>query len=335
MRRTDGSLVHSSDVGATWQRKLISAALDLANDPPSDTLAAQLIPGRSIPPGQPATRLPEPSLHSEWSRTAILRRDWLPRSPQLTLAYGGGKLVSELNHHGTNLWSGTWDPCLSLDGQPLRFDSEWDEVCWITDSDGDYLELEMQLETGSVQRQVFFSREDFVFVADAYLGTDVADLEYTCTLPLANDMVYEAAEETHDGLLIGPKPMALVLPLAFPEWRAAPHQGEVKRTAEGLQLCQRTRGMRLFAPLFIDLDPRRIRRELTWRRLTVAEQREIVADDVAVGFRVQIGRRQWLVYRSLAPACSRTVLGQNFSTEFMLGQFSEDGEAIKLIEIES
>ena len=35
---------------------------------------------------------------------------------------------------------------------------------------------------------------------------------------------------------------------------------------------------------------------------------EIVAADVAVGYRAQAGRSQWLVYRSLAPPAIRSVL---------------------------
>jgi hypothetical protein len=307
----------------------------LANDPAARALAAQLVPGRSIPAGQPSVRLPEPSLHSGWSQVAILRRDWSPRSPQLTVSYGSGMMVSELNSQGVNVWSGRWDPCISCDGRPLKPTGPWEEVCWMTDSDGDYLELEMQFTRGAVQRQFFFSRENFVFVADAYLGTDAGDLQYECTLPLADGITFEAAEKSHEGLLRGTRPVGLVLPLALPEWRAAEYCGELSSTPAGLLHRRQARGCRLFAPLFIELDPRRIRREPTWRRLTVAEQREIVSHDAAVGYRVQIGRRQWLVYRSLDEARSRTLLGQNFCSDFVLGEFTADGETEKLIEIES
>ena len=57
--------------------------------------------------------------------------------------------------------------------------------------------------------------------------------------------------------------------------------------------------------------------------------------DVAVGHRIQSGRDQWLYYRSLAECGSRTLLGQNFSSDFYLGRFHKDGSIDELIEIEA
>lgn len=91
---------------------------------------------------------------------------------------------------------------------------------------------------------------------------------------------------------------------------------------------------RLFTPLWFDLDPRRAGRPLTWRRLTVAESREAQPADAAVGFRVAVGKRQWLVYRSLAAAANRTVLGHNLSTETLVARFHKDGRVEKLVEVE-
>jgi len=86
--------------------------------------------------------------------------------------------------------------------------------------------------------------------------------------------------------------------------------------------------------LFIDLKPKRFSRQLTWRRLTVAHQLQILPADIAVGYRVQTGKRQWVIYRSLGPTASRSVLGQHFSAEFVLARFPDKGELKQLIEIE-
>lgn len=90
----------------------------------------------------------------------------------------------------------------------------------------------------------------------------------------------------------------------------------------------------MFAPLFVDLNRKRLDKPLTWRQLTVGQLREIVPHDVAVGYRVQVGKAQWLMYRSLAPAAIRTVLGQNLMHEFLVGRFHADGHAATLLEIE-
>ena len=53
-----------------------------------------------------------------------------------------------------------------------------------------------------------------------------------------------------------------------------------------------------------------------------------------LGRRVQIGRGHWLVYRTLAPRGNRTVLGQNFSAEFVCCRLKKSGKAETIIEIQ-
>jgi hypothetical protein len=101
-----------------------------------------------------------------------------------------------------------------------------------------------------------------------------------------------------------------------------------------LELRQAIEGRRLFAPLWFDLDPRRARRLRTWRQLTVAESLAAQGADVAVGYRVAAGNRQWLIYRSLAPKRNRTLLGHNLSTETLVAGFGRKGEVQPIIEIE-
>ena len=88
------------------------------------------------------------------------------------------------------------------------------------------------------------------------------------------------------------------------------------------------------SPLFIDLDRSRFRRRMTWRQLTVAESLAPVPRDVAVGFRIAIGDRQWIIYRSLAASGNRTLLGHNLATESLIARFGEDGEVTSIVEIE-
>jgi hypothetical protein len=135
-------------------------------------------------------------------------------------------------------------------------------------------------------------------------------------------------------VLTGKRCRAVVMPLALPEWKGEPAAGTLEAVDAGVQLRLRTEARRLLAPLFFDLDIRRSKKPHTWRRLTVAADLEIQRGDTAVGYRVQIGRQQWLFYRSLAPRASRSVLGQNFSTEFVAARFTRAGQAEKLIEIE-
>jgi hypothetical protein len=125
-----------------------------------------------------------------------------------------------------------------------------------------------------------------------------------------------------------------VLPLALPEWRAAAAMGSLEAAPGGLLLRQQTRARGLYAPLFIDLGPHRMKWPLTWRQLTVGEKLQIQKPDVAVGYRVQVGGDQWLFYRSLAAPASRTLLGQNVLHEFYAARFDTEGEADELLAVD-
>jgi hypothetical protein len=99
-------------------------------------------------------------------------------------------------------------------------------------------------------------------------------------------------------------------------------------------LHQTTSGCAIFAPLFFDLDGRRMNRPATWRQLTVGQKGVVQPADVAVGYRVAVGSRQWLIYRSLAAAASRTLLGHNLNGETLVARFRRDGQVEPLVEVE-
>ncbi|MDA1055603.1 MAG: hypothetical protein O3C40_34845 [Planctomycetota bacterium] len=332
--RNDGKQVFSTDADGAWSPTLFEAALTLARDADDDEIADCILPGRKASQ-EPRGSLPSPAVNSEWAELAVLRRGWDRSGDQLMVSYSNRQVRLELNCGSETVFSGNCNPELRVDGKLLEMELDWEEVCWHCDKDLDYLELEGRFENGwKVQRQMLLARDDrFLLLADAVLGETTADIEHQFTLPLPSGISFTPADETREGILRGRKPIAAVLPLQLPEWRAERAEGSLEQTTDGLRLRQKVRGRRLLAPLFIDLKPKRFSRQLTWRRLTVAQQLEILPADVAVGYRVQTGKRQWVIYRSLAPVASRSVLGQHFSGEFVLGRFPKEGELKQLIEI--
>jgi hypothetical protein len=323
---------------------------------------------------RPPRNLPDAAFNSEWAQLAVLQNDWSSRATRLTVAYSGPTTRIELQSDCELLLGGTWELEVRTGGVLAQPRGSWSEVCWVSDADCDYLELELEL-SGSmrVQRQILLSRKDqFLFLADAMLGLELRDLTYRGRLPLAAGIAVRPASETRELTLHGKRPRAVVLPLALPEWRADPRGGTLTssgasevdvnsgnqvaandattndattndvaaepRCASEIVLCQAIHGRRLFAPLWIDLSGKRIRNQdrapLTWRQLTIGQQREILPRDVAVGYRVQCGKRHWIAYRSLAAPANRTLLGVNLSTDFFAGRFGGDGETESIIEIE-
>ncbi len=296
-----------------------------------------------VPPGSARARddsgkprLPKAAYHSEPAAVSVLRPSWARFDPRLLAVCAEQGVRLELALADGPLWSGVWSVELQFDNRPLSPTGPWEPTCWHSDARADYLELECGFELGvRVQRHLMLSRRgDCLLLADAVMAGVAGRLDYLGRLPLAPGVRFQAADETREGFLAGRRRMALVLPPALPEWRTDCRFGSLEPTGRGLELRQSRLGRALFAPLWFDLDPRRMKRPSTWRALTVAEDLAAVSPDVAVGYRVQAGSDQWLVYRSFKQPSNRTVLGHNLVTQFLAARFGRDGSVHNLIEIE-
>ena len=344
--RENGSLCFASSSARSDTREIITAALQLIDDPEDHALAKTAFSGvvpkkkrsseKRKATDKDATPFPEPFVYSEWSSAGLLRGDWSLGGPRFAVKFDQRRVDCELSVREQILLAGEWTSEVTIDGWVWKTENDWEEVCWHTDEDVVYLEIETKLTAGwKVQRQMLLARKDgFVLLADAVLGEEAASLSYRSVLPLADGLRWLPADETREGHLANKRSQALVLPLALPEWRSQFAGGELQSTAAGLELTQSHQGRRLFAPLLIDLVPERIRKDCTWRQLTVAEYLQIQPRDVAVAFRAQVGKAQWSVYRSLAPKANRTFLGHNVVTECQIARFTDNGDAEVLLEIE-
>lgn len=273
---------------------------------------------------------------SEKDRVAVLRAGRTARDVSLEVDYSGREICVELKSGGGVLARGKWTCRVCENGRRAKPATAWEQVLRVCDEEADYLELSSEWNEGlTVERHVFLARKDkFLLLADAVLARQPAQLEYRSHWRLGPGVVFRGAKESREGFLVTRRRRALVLPLALPEWRAEAGVGTLAQLNGGLQLRQAVRGQNLFAPLFFDLSSSRFAQALTWRRLTVAERLQAVANDAAVGFRVQIGNQQWLIYRSLAPKANRTLLGHNLSSETLVARFRRDGEVDALLEVE-
>ncbi len=347
LTRCDGSQAFSTAVDeAAWHPNLLATALELGGDASDRAAAALTVPDkkRRVAKSQKSKSrrqleplTPEPATNSEWSAVAVLKPSWSASGHRLFVRYDGSQLQLELDGPAGVVFSGVWSAEVELDGKPLKCTDDWEVVCWTSDDDVDYLELEITLAGGvRIQRQILLAREDLVLLlADSVLGTRSGRLKYRGQLPLGKAIMATPAQETREVLLKGKKRAGQVLPLALPEWRVDPRHGQLVCESEQLVLEQTAEGQHLYCPLAIDLDRSRIRQEVTWRQLTVSEQLQIVARDVAVGFRLQCGAEQWLFYRSLAAPGNRSVLGENLIVDFLAARFESTGDVEALVEIET
>ncbi|MBB76735.1 MAG: hypothetical protein CMJ75_19690 [Planctomycetaceae bacterium] len=336
--RRDGSQLFSvADEIGDW-RKLAQAALELSGDPQDQAVASRFFSGRSkLAERSSKKSLPDAAVCSEWAGIAAMRTSWNRGATALGVIFGQDSVVAELSRGAQQIFAGPWDTDVCVDGKRLTVQGRWSELCWFSDEDVAYLELEAPLGNGIVlQRQCLLARKDeFLLLGHVVLSKKTVEMDLAVSWPIHAPMSLQPADETREITITdGHKPRFLALPLALPEWRAASAEGELVAAPSGLLLKQRGAVSRLEMPLFIDLAPRQRTKPYTWRQLTVAEDLRVQPREVATGYRVQIGRRQWIFYRSLAAKRIRTVLGQNLGCEYICGRFHANGSVETLIEIE-
>jgi hypothetical protein len=331
--RPDGGVALGPALEQPADTRWWKEALGELRRPARRALAAAL--GARKRPGRFGKKRVAPAVHSQPASLATLRCSWSCDSARLTIDYSQPTLRSEFCCAAEVLWSGEWQLELRCDGRPLELAGPWTPLTWTSTDRADCFELQAAVEGGArVQRQMLLAREEgFLLMADALVDALPGRLECRSRLPLAPGVRFVPAEETSEGRLVGRRAGALVLPLGLAEWRSDVARGRLAASAGELELTQVGSGSCLLSALWFDLDPRRRDRELTWRRLSVAEDRQNVADEVAVGYRVQVGRRQWLVYRSLARPAARTVLGQNLYTDMLAARFHRSGKITRLVDL--
>ena len=243
---------------------------------------------------------------------------------------------------------GLWTFDVRLGKKTLMPDGKWSKICEHTERGCDYIEIELPL-TGDyrLQRSLLVNHKDKVLLLiDAVLADDEQDTsgllsycaEFYVSPKLRAKTFADATEIEFRPTGRGTAPVFRALPLALPEWKTVKPTGLVSGTlteTEGtLVLRQESTGKSLFVPLFFDLDAERLGKRYTWRQLSVGENLRRVPEDEAVGYRIQLGEDQFLLYRSLTPIANRTVLGHNLMDDFCFARFDPETGVDPLIAVE-
>jgi hypothetical protein len=251
-------------------------------------------------------------------------RDTVPR---LEIAVGDRLLVD-----------GPWPWRIDCDGEPLDAEGPWAFSGMESDRKSTFFEITAPLTGGlRLERTVVILPADrIVVLADAITRTQEAAgapaLRLASQVPLAPGLEADQPGETREVLVYDTGMRCMALPLGLGEWKAA-GGGEFAASSAGLALEQHGAG-RLHSALWLDCDPRRLGRPVTWRQLTVADTRINLPRSMAAGYRVQVGHEQWLLYRALDEPRNRTLLGCNVSCEFLLGRMGRSGAVRRLVEIQ-
>ena len=290
----------------------------------------------------PVKKLLPRDLHDPTAAVTIMRTGWSCDSVRVSLEYRDATPRLEIAAGDRLLMEGLWHWHVSLNGQLLDAEGPWSVSCFESDRKASFLEIIAPLAEGlQIERQVVIVPKDrIVLLADAITvrpGGTYAErgaLTYEGTTPLAMSLATETAAETREIIAYDTGMRFMAMPLALPEWSSAAALGACDLTPQGIRLRQQATGSRLYAPLWLDCDSSRIGSPLTWRQLTVADTRMNLARHEAVGFRVQAGHKQWLLYRALDKPRNRTLLGCNLSCEFLLGRIGGRGNVSRTLEIQ-
>jgi hypothetical protein len=233
---------------------------------------------------------------------------------------------------------GEWQIDVEVEGTPLSMKPDWGCVCWHSDDDADFVELQLDAGDGVVlSRQLLLSRTDhFLLLADSVSTRQNCPLQVTSRLPLVAGVIPDADRWTREVVLSREGVTARVYPLGLEQERVQRPQGSLQFAGAELVLQQTGHGGALHMPIVIDWSPDRQRCDAQWRGLTVAEDGRRLPSHAASGHRLRVGKHQWLFYRSLqAGATGRSVLGHHTNHETVIAEFTGDGEVNPIVLVDA
>ena len=279
---------------------------------------------------------------SDWAHVAVLRTRPAARAPTVVVTHDRPTPRLDISVDGRTLLEGDWSIQVTGNRHNWTF-NHWECVCWQSDEDADYIELQADAGDGRrVDRQILLSRADELLVlADAVVGhpDSTVDAPIACHSSLMLPAPVTAQPATggrRDWRLAGGGASARVFPLAVPDTpllatgpsTMASHQNHLSWSHAGP-------GPGLYMPLVVDFSASRRRRKAEWNPLTVSQDRHVVSPREAGAFRFKLGDVQLVLYRSLTNAHpARAVVGQHVNSETLIGLFGSDGDITPLVTVE-
>src|SRR5690606_14698792 len=108
-----------------------------------------------------ADDLPPASIDSEWSEINLLASNLTASASRLLVDYSSPTLRIEVEAQGKLVMAGDWAIETKLRGKPLTPVGEWEQQCWFSDDESDYLDLTIDLTSGAtLERQIMLGKDD-------------------------------------------------------------------------------------------------------------------------------------------------------------------------------
>lgn len=286
------------------------------------------------------TKADFPSWQSDDAESACLRTSWATDASMATVRTDSEPVKLELAVDGVPLLAGSWLLDLAEGGDAVELENEWECICWNSDSDGDYLELQYEFEGGPLlNRYIYLSRKkQFAIISDIVSGAEPGRMDLASLLPLADGVTLENSPNGREQVVKAGSKNVRVFPLTLPQDPGIGTAGKVGLDHHDgvpcLALSHATESGTMFAPIVLDWAPERQAVPAEWRKLTVTRAGEI--DPVGgAAFRLQVGKLHLILFRSLAgQERYRTFLGYQAESETVIGQFTKSGIIQELLIVE-
>lgn len=277
------------------------------------------------------------SNQSDWAESAVLRNGLQIDSDLCVVNWDKPESTIDLAVLGTPLLSGLWFSEVMVNGKSVGPIIDWHCSCWFSDDEAAFVELEADpTESIHVVRHVMLSLKDHLGVICESVTTKDADavVRLTNHLPLAVDPLAVTNSITREIVLHADCVSTRVIPAWLEDDRLQHATGRCEKVDNAL--VSEGEGLGGIAiPLLFDWHPERQALDADWNRLTVTEARSVQSPQTAAGFRVRIGKKQMLIYRSLRPAdVPRAVLGLHTTNETVYGRVKKTGEVAPLVLVE-
>lgn len=329
--RADGTSAFAQGGRPREARRLFREWAERLADPGLTTVVDWWFPpnrrGRHAPPPLPADGRPDRPL-------AVLRANWSKDGDFLAIDHRapGTTTLTELYGAGRPWLGPFWT---SSQNVPPERPSKAKPTCWVSTSSADAAEWSFRVGRARVVRTAVLLRgRKLALVAEQWEGPgDPGQSRWSLADGIEPEPLPEsrALALSHDRTRLSPR----VFPIALPRLPYATERGSLVREGRELVLRQAVAGRRTWRPLLVSWEPRRDRKPVHWRTLTVSEDSKACAPDTAFAARVTWGRDETLVvYRSLAAPATRAFLGHQTRCRFLVGLFTREGDVEPLLKID-
>ncbi|WP_437227371.1 hypothetical protein SH661x_000315 [Planctomicrobium sp. SH661] len=282
-------------------------------------------------------KLPKTSIQTDWGDWACLRSGWQSPVDACYVRHDGETPQLELIAADLPLLAGAWSHELKINGTTQKPTGEWTCCCWYLDRQAAFVELQLDRESPiQVIRQALLLREESVLMlADSIRVPESSSIEFQRSVPLAGSWGLEEDVLSREINLCQGNERVRVFPWSGPQMRLDRSDESTSVRENQLQVHARTQGHGLYVATLLDWSAKRREAPIDWQRVTVAEDGQILAPEIAVGHRLRIGKKQWVLYHShRKPAFPRSVLGVHTLSESVFGRLDSDGEVEILVEVE-